>query len=234
MIYMVLGLLVATVCVVLGWHYLRSYRETTDAMALLMEKGLPQVFTDRMNTIVSERNLGGHEPMILISMAAATSLSGEFQDSIVQLEKIETAHFKSEERGYYYTCLAHSLLLMDAVDQADEIFKHHIGEMIAAERNSMARNGIKTVKALMEMKLGHMDHAEKLFTELYQQRLTNLERAMVAYWMGNLMERNNRPGALDYYRECQTRAGETIYQTWSSRKLELSQSDYGKLAYGKA
>lgn len=206
-------------CFLLGHLFWKIQREHYEIIRILTDQGLPDVYMERLQQFVVKRGFQTHAEGVAIGESIGYTGKGAYEDAIKCLQGVRVERMKYSGRGIYYTCYAYNMLMLDRISEADQVFRKHIGEMIAAERDPRMKHAVKFVRALMEIKLGHLDHAEVMLGELYKQDLRKIERSNVCYWMGKLQEMKRSGEPWRYFQECYALAGETMMKQLSAEAL---------------
>jgi len=208
--------LVAAYFIAIIWT---SIREQRNVIKILMVQGQPELYIQKMNILKNQIQYDKYKRLFEVNIAAGLIYDGAVDEALEILEKLSLRGFKPMHKGVYYNNLAFAYLMKNRIDEAQEIFKTHIGEMLAADRDPMVKSCARCTQAILDYKQKRIHVALETLERLLQKELLPLQKAVALYYRGLILIELGKEDATPMFKESASNAGETIFRRLSDAAL---------------
>ena len=105
-------------------------------------------------------------------------------------------------------------------EESQNIFKKHIGEMLAADRDPMVQSCARCTQAILDYKQRRISIAHETLDRLLEKDLMPLQKAVALYYKGLILRDLGKCGSNQVFEQCSTQAGNTVFRKLSDVALE--------------
>ncbi|GKT33733.1 hypothetical protein ADUPG1_007496 [Aduncisulcus paluster] len=200
-----------------------SYREQKRINRILMVDGQPELFLQKMNGFKRQVQGDKFKRLIEINIAAGLIYEGRVDEAVEILESLSLKGFSPMHKGVYYNNLAFGYLMQNRVNESQEIFKRHIGEMLAADRDPMVQSCARCTQAILDYKQRRIGVAHETLDRLLEKDLMPLQQSVVLYYKGLIMTELGKDGCGPIFEESSLKAGNTVFRHLSEIALNSAQ-----------
>ncbi len=200
-----------------------SIRKQKNIIKILMVQGQPQLYLQRMNLLRNQIRGDKFKRLIEINIATGLIYEGRVDEALVILETLSLKGFSPMHKGVYYNNLAFAYLMQNRVHDSQEIFKKHIGEMLAADRDPMVKSCARCNQAILDFKQNRMHIAHDTLDRLLEKDLLPLQKAVILYYKGLIMKELGKEGISRIFEESSSHAGSTVFKELSDTALNSIQ-----------
>lgn len=216
-----------TWCVLYAIDLVKYLHRQRRVIQILMVSGNPQQYLYEMSLLKSRAFYDKLGRLIEVNMALGLIYDGRAEEALVVLESVSIRGFKPLHRGLYYNSLALAYLMMNRVSEAQEIFKVHIGEMLAADRDFMIRSCARCTRAILDYKQNRDAVALETLERLLKCDLMPVQKSQVLYYKGLILSERGHVGVENIFEESAALAGDTTYKSLSSAALRAVRVQIG-------
>lgn len=200
-----------------------SIRNQKNIIKILMVQGQPDLYLQRMNLLKAQIRGDKFKRLIEINIATGLIYEGKVDDAIHILESLSLKGFSPMHKGVYYNNLAFAYLMQNRVHDSQEIFKKHIGEMLAADRDPMVKSCARCNQAILDYKQKRIHIAHDTLDRLLEKDLLPLQKAVILYYKGLIMKELGKDGICRIFEESSSHAGNTVFKELSDTALNSVQ-----------
>ncbi len=195
--------------------------ERKNAIKILIVDCDPEAYLERMEKI-RKRAIGDkYKRLVQIYTASGWIYLGEVERAIEILLNVSLKGFCPKDKGVYYNNLAFAYLLMNKTDQAQEVFKDHIGEMLAADREFMVQSCARCTQAILDYKQNRNDVAIETLDRLLTKDLKPLQKSVALYYKGLILSKNGNTATQEVFTESASYGGKTIFGELSAGAISF-------------
>ena len=200
-----------------------SVREQRNIIKILMVEGQPDLYLQRMNLLKKQIRGDKFKRLIEVNIASGLIYDGNVDEALNILESLSLRGFSPMHKGVYYNNLAFAYLMQNRVSDSQEIFKKHIGEMLAADRDPMVQSCARCTQAILDYKQRRVHIAYETLERLLENDLVPLQKAVALYYKGLIMKELGKEGITQTFEESASKAGNTVFRKLSDTALNSIQ-----------
>lgn len=199
-----------------------SINEQKNIIKILMVEGQPDLYLQKMNLLKKQIRGDKFKRLIEVNISAGLIYEGNVDEAIEKLENLSIRGFSPMHKGVYYNNLAFGYLMQNRIAESQDIFKKHIGEMLAADRDPMVQSCARCTQAILDYKQRRFNIADETLDRLLEKDLMPLQKAVALYYKGLILRDLGKRGSCQVFEECSTKAGNTVFRKLSDVALESS------------
>ncbi len=200
-----------------------SVREQRNIIKILMVEGQPDLYLQRMNLLKKQIRGDKFKRLIEVNIASGLIYDGNVDEALNILESLSLRGFTPMHKGVYYNNLAFAYLMQNRINDSQEIFKKHIGEMLAADRDPMVQSCARCTQAILDFKQRRVHIAYETLDRLLEKDLMPLQKAVALYYKGLIMKDLGKEGISHVFEESSSKAGNTVFRKLSDSALNSIQ-----------
>lgn len=200
-----------------------SVREQRNIVKILMVEGQPDLYLQRMNLLKKQIRGDKFKRLIEVNIAAGLIYDGNVEAALDTLEGLSLRGFSPMHKGVYYNNLAFAYLMQNRVADSQEIFKKHIGEMLAADRDPIVQSCARCTQAILDYKQRRVHIAYETLDRLLERDLMPLQKSVALYYKGLIMKELGKDGICQIFEESSSKAGDTVFRRLSDTALNSIQ-----------
>lgn len=197
-----------------------SVSEQKRIIKILMVEGQPALYLQRMNLLKKQIRGDKFKRLIEVNIAAGLIYEGNVDQAVETLENLSIRGFSPMHKGVYYNNLAFAYLMQNRISESQDIFKKHIGEMLAADRDPMVQSCARCTQAILDYKQRRISIAHETLDRLLEKDLMPLQKAVALYYKGLILRDLGKCGSNQVFEQCSTQAGNTVFRKLSDVALE--------------
>lgn len=202
--------LVVTVCLLLTVRVI-IISERKKAIKTLMIDCDPEAFLKRMEKMKKRAFSDKYKRLVQVYTASGLIYSGEVERAIDVLLRVSLKGFRPMDKGVYYNNLAFAYLLINKTDQAQAVFKDHIGEMLAADREFMVQSCARCTQAILDYQQNRNDVAIETLDRLLVRDIKPLQKSVALYYKALILREKGHAATKDVFTESASYGGKTIF-----------------------
>ncbi len=195
-------------------------RKQKEINKLLMVDCNPNAYLEKMNRLEQQAYSEKFRRLIKINIAAGLIYSGEVEQAVSILQSIALKGLSPMHKGVYYNNLAFAYLMMNNTQEAQNIFKDHIGEMLAAEREFTIQSCARCTQAILDYKQNRKEIARETLDRLLKKELQPLQKSVALYYKGLILNEEGSISTIDTFKESARYGGDTIFGKLSIGAVE--------------
>jgi len=202
--------------IVIIWSSIKKQR---DIIKILMVEGQPELYLQRMKVLKDQIRYDKYKRLIELNIATGLIYEGNVESALEIIENLSLRGFSPMHKGVYYNNLAFAYLMNNRIDESQEIFKKHIGEMLAADRDPTVKSCARCTQAILDYKQNRNSVALETLERLLQKDLMPLQKAVVLYYKGLILKEMGKGDVSQVFRDSAAFAGNTIFKNMSNNAL---------------
>lgn len=196
-----------------------SIREQRNIIKILMVEGQPDLYLQKMAILKKQVRGDKFRRLIEVNIAAGLIYEGKVDEALEILEALSLRGFSPMHKGVYYNNLAFAYLMQNKVEESQEIFKRHIGEMLAADRDPSVQSCARCTQAILDFKQKRVNIAYETLERLLENDLMPLQKAVALYYKGLIMKDMGKDDIGHVFKESSVKAGNTVFRKLSDTAL---------------
>jgi len=197
-----------------------SINEQKNIIKILMIEGQPDLYLQKMSVLKRQVKGDKFRRLIEVNICAGLIYEGNIDEAVDKLEDLSIRGFSPMHKGVYYNNLAFGYLMQNRILDSQDIFKKHIGEMLAADRDPMVQSCARCTQAILDYKQRRISIAHETLDRLLEKDLMPLQKAVALYYKGLILRDLGKQGSNQVFKECSTKAGNTVFRKLSDVALE--------------
>ncbi len=197
-----------------------SIREQKNVVKILMVEGQPDLYLQKMKILQNQFQSDKYKRLMEINIASGLIYEGSVDDALTMLEALSLRGFNPMHKGVYYNNLAFAYLMKNRVNEAQDIFKTHIGEMLAADRDPMVKSCARCTQAILDYKQNRIEIALETLERLLEKDLMPLQKSVALYYRGLILKKIGKEDPKPIFKESSIFAGETVFRKLSEAAAE--------------
>jgi len=196
-----------------------SIKKQRDIIKILMVEGQPELYLQKMKVLKDQIRYDKYKRLIELNIATGLIYEGNVESALEIIENLSLRGFSPMHKGVYYNNLAFAYLMNNRIDESQEIFKKHIGEMLAADRDPTVKSCARCTQAILDYKQNRNNVALETLERLLQKDLMPLQKAVVLYYKGLILKEIGKGDVSQVFRDSASFAGNTIFKNMSNKAL---------------
>ena len=203
LVIVIIAAVFATVSVALFVLELRRYRkrkQRSQFVRSMIEKSDVDGFLEEIERDIAKTSDDAYLRLLLVNKSTGLFYKGEWANVMSLLESVEPFLLPREFKTLYYNNLLSSMLLLDRIDAANELYAKHLASLAPYTVNRELNIAVGSTLGALEYYNGNISASKAKFTQLLEVVRPLIHTAVTHYFLGLIsISEENRPQAIEHF-----------------------------------